>query len=1150
MPGTPLRVLVVAGDRGAADLVRRLLAKSYPGSYEVSAAFTYEEGLERARAEKPDVCMVDHRLPVRDGIAFIADLKTRAPGLPPILLTEAEDSDVDRRGLQAGAVDYLYKAELTPHRLDRAVRYAAEREHRRREQAATRRQLRFQADLLAAVGQGVLAMTLKGRLLYWNAAAERLLGRSGEDLRDRTADEVGLPVLGGPAAPAIRSALSRGETWTGEVHGRREDGSTLALMLTASPLTGDTGTVQGVIVVASDIDSMKRTEAALRERVKELRVLHEVTRILNDLERPMEERLQSLVEALPEGWMRPEHTAARLVVEGREYRSSGFRETPWMLRAPVDHGGSAAGRIQVAALEAVPEDPFLPEEQGLLDNVGRLIGDRLRQDRLGQMLVRTVAALDEAVLVVYGRTIVDANPAAERIFGYGRDELLGRSTEFLHLDPGSARRFGEATVPILERDGVFRGAYRMRRQDGSVFDSEHTVTLLNPEEGIPGGAVSVVRDVSERARKEAELRESEERFRQIAENIGSVFWITNPDRTNVEYVSPAFTAIWGRPVEELLEDPDVWLLSVLPSDRPRVLEILEDRRHRGYEMEYQIVRPDGQVRWILDRAYPVRREGRVVRIIGVAEDVTDRKHAEERFSVLGQEMADGIQVIGTDGTIEFASPSSQAILGYAPEELEGRDVFTLVHPEDRAAMVEMFRTVVAKAGTVARRQYRGLARDGTVRELESVGRNAIDHPAVQGIIVTTRNITERNALEAQLRQSQKMEAVGRLAGGIAHDFNNILTVIRSQADLVRMELEGGTAPDLDALSAEVGTIAEAADRAANLTSQLLAFSREQILQPRTVDLSGIALEMSKLLARVIGEDIALETRLAEDLPPVRVDPIQLENAIMNLAVNARDAMPEGGVLTLETRLVPRDPSAAGGPVPGEVDAAESAGARAVALEVTDSGTGMDPETLTRCFEPFYTTKEKGKGTGLGLAMAYGFVTQSGGNLSVDSEPGRGTRFSLQFPAVSGPPDPRPSRTRARVASSVRGGRVLVVEDDDAVRRVARRILEQAGIEVEAVGTAEAALALLETDKGFQLVLTDLVLPGMTGLQLLDRIQLPGDVPVVVMSGYAEEAAQGAASARDLPETVSFLSKPFTADTLVEHVRQVMATRGPGDGRKP
>lgn len=375
----------------------------------------------------------------------------------------------------------------------------------------------------------------------------------------------------------------------------------------------------------------------------------------------------------------------------------------------------------------------------------------------------------------------------------------------------------------------------------------------------------------------------------------------------------------------------------------------------------------------------------------------------------------------------------------------------------------------------------------------------------------------------RLRLSRRLEAVGRLAGGIAHDFNNLLTVIRAQAELLRLESELS-----DAAAAELEMIQGAADRAATLTSQLLSFSRGQLLRPRTVDLSEVVGEMAHLVDRVIGAEAEVVLELADELPAIEVDPDQLEQVVLNLAVNAREAMSRGGTLTLTTaRTV----------LSGEEDlpAPVRPGAYTL-LRVSDTGRGIEEEVQVRVFDPFFTTRSESGGTGLGLSMAYGFVKQSDGYIFVDSTVGEGTTFTLYFPVADRPPE-KAGRPSPDVQQEALSGTVLLVEDDPAVRRVACKILRRAGLEVVPAEDAEAGLEALAGDRSLHAVLTDLGLPGMSGQALAEHVRARHPhLPVIVMSGYAVGSAEGP---DELPPEVPFVQKPFTRLTLMAAVGAVL-----------
>ena len=500
------------------------------------------------------------------------------------------------------------------------------------------------------------------------------------------------------------------------------------------------------------------------------------------------------------------------------------------------------------------------------------------------------------------------------------------------------------------------------------------------------------------------------------------------------------------------------------------------------------------------------------------------REREEYFKSLIEQAMDIIAVLDADGAVRYASPSVLPLLGYGAEELVGRHIFDLVHPDDVEPAMRVFAEGVAtrQGGRLLGLQVRH--KDGTYRSLEAIGRYLLDDPVVRGVVINARDVTERRSLERQLLQAQKMEAVGRLAGGIAHDFNNVLTAIFGYVDLL---LDG--LPTLSPLRPDIEEIRRAAERAAGLTRQLLAFSRKQVLQTRTLDLNELLTDIDKLLRRLLGEDIDIVTKLDPRLGAVRADWGQLEQVVVNLAVNARDAMPGGGRLTIETRNAELDEAYTRQHVPVRPG-------RYVMFALSDTGTGMSPETMAHMFEPFFTTKEAGKGTGLGLATVYGIVKQSGGYVWCYSELGHGTTFTVYLPRVDEPVDPLPVRVAAR---STRGSEtVLVVEDEPGLRALTRRLLEKHGYTVLEAATADAAAALARDYPGpIHLLLADVVLPGGSGRALADALlsQRAG-VRVLFMSGYTEDAIVHRGV---LASNTPFLHKPFSADTLTAKVREVL-----------
>ncbi|HEU4883131.1 MAG TPA: PAS domain S-box protein [Longimicrobium sp.] len=646
-----------------------------------------------------------------------------------------------------------------------------------------------------------------------------------------------------------------------------------------------------------------------------------------------------------------------------------------------------------------------------------------------------------------------------------------------------------------------------------------------------------IRYAVQQSRSERALRESEERFRQLAENIGAVFWLHEAASGRTLYVSPAFERIWGRPAGDLYADPGVWARSLHPDDRP--VHAGPDGQ-QPYEHEYRIVRPDGSVRWIRDRGFPIRdAQGQVYRTAGIAEDVTERREAQEalvhreaHFRSLIENAQDLIMIVDEACTMRYHSPSLERLLGYSHAELSGRNGLELVHPDDLPEVLEAFVGLVSTPGGTVLREYRVATSDGGWKLLETRGKNLLHDPAVAGIVLNSQDVTDRRQAEEglrlseeQLRQSQKMEAVGRLAGGVAHDFNNLLTAIQGNVEMLMLEVPQGGAIRDDLLE-----IKRAATRAASLTRQLLAFSRKQMLAPKVLDVNAAVRELERMLGRVIGEDVQLVTVLSADRATVMADPGQLEQVVLNLAVNARDAMPRGGTLRIETREVELSEKEAQR-YPYRVDPGSY-----VRLSVSDTGVGMPPEVLARVFEPFFTTKEPGKGTGLGLSTVYGIVKQSGGYVWAESEEGRGSVFRVYLPAVNAEPErpePRPEPVAERG-----GGVVLLVEDEEGVRSLSRRVLERRGYTVLAArNAAEAREMFAANGSHVDLLLTDVVMPHESGRELAEALlPLQPDLRVVFMSGYTDDALirHGV-----LEDRFRLLEKPFAPEGLARMVREAL-----------
>jgi two-component system cell cycle sensor histidine kinase/response regulator CckA len=524
-------------------------------------------------------------------------------------------------------------------------------------------------------------------------------------------------------------------------------------------------------------------------------------------------------------------------------------------------------------------------------------------------------------------------------------------------------------------------------------------------------------------------------------------------------------------------------------------------------------------------------------LLSVLEDeklaTRNLRESEERFREMIANGSDIIALIDQNGIIRFQSPSTERVLGHTPEAMLGRRVADYIHPDDLAKVGESIQRVLAGREKPTPLEYRCRHSNGTWRVLQSFGKVMRGGTEARMVVVNSRDVTDSRALEEQLRQSQKMEAIGQLSGGVAHDFNNLLTVIKGHIGLLRAK--GQITPEI---TGAIQQIDDAANRAANLTRQLLTFSRQQVMETSDLNLTGVVVNLAKMLRRLLSENIEMDVITAQAPLPIRADEGMVEQVLLNLVVNARDAMPKGGKLLVSTSQVDFDENAAHPARPGAF----------ACVAVTDTGTGIAPEVLPRIFEPFFTTKGVGRGTGLGLATVYGVMQQHHGWVTVESWVGQGTTFRAYFPrqAVM-----LPETSDAPVAASLPGGHegILLVEDESSVREIAQAALTGLGYRVFPAMSGVAALQVWETHRHeIDLLLTDLVMPeGITGRDLGVRLRdSEPSLPIVYMSGYSYEVAGDNFT---LKEGVNYLPKPFDLASLAKIVRGMLdrgATRAPMD----
>ena len=1008
----------------------------------------------------------------------------------------------------------------------------------------------------------VWSATSEGKLDWFNQQVHEYTGAPIGELDGDRWGAVVHPEDLDRAVAAWSMAVREGSNYEIEFRLRNAAGAYRWHLARAMPIRDAAGNVVRWIGTNTDIDDQVRTERALRDREADLARVQQIGKVGG-------------VEVFLNNGFRNRRSPEYLAIHGLPPEAATETHEDWVRRLhPEDRE-----RTEQQFIDAVKGDvrDYNAEYRIVRPNDGQVrwiaVKAEIERDAQGRAVRLVGAHIDitdakvaELALRESEQRFRLVSESAPVMLWMGDVEgkclyLNRKQREFWGVAPSGVAGFDwSAVLHPDDRETLF-GVFGLAMRDHTPFtvearyrrlDGEYRLvrTDAQPRFDVRGeflGMIGVNVDITETRRAEQALRESEERFRLIANSAPVPMWVSHLGGTRA-FVNQAYMDFLGLSYEECLVFD--WRKALHPEDLQRILQeqIAGEGSRKPFALEARYRRADGQWRWLRSESQPRwGAEGDHIGFIGVAHDTTSAKQAEIELRGLNETLEaeveartrerdriwnasqDLLVVAGADGIWLNVNPAIGPTLGWAEKDVLGRSSQWLEHPHD-VVRTRAETAHLAGGGKTQRFENRLRHRDGSYRWLSWTA------AAHEGLIyAVARNVTdEKEAAETlrhteeALRQSQKMEAVGQLTGGIAHDFNNLLQGIVGSLDLVQKRIADGRLGEVQRF---VNGAMTSANRAAALTHRLLAFSRRQPLNPKPVKANPLVASMEDLLRRTMGEKVELELVLASGLWTTLCDQNQLENSILNLSINARDAMPDGGRLTIETCNAHLDHAYAA--ANSDVDPGQY-----VCVRVTDTGTGMTPDVAARAFDPFFTTKPIGQGTGLGLSMIYGFARQSDGHVKIDSEPGLGSTIKLYLPRYSGDEEVQGiAEQSAEADPSGSGQTVLVVEDEALVRLLIVDVLDELGYKAVEAADGPSGLRILQSQQRVDLLITDIGLPGLNGRQVADaaRLQRP-DLKVLFMTGYAENAA---ITKGILTTGMQMITKPFAMDALTKRIRDLM-----------
>ncbi|MFC1816346.1 PAS domain S-box protein [Thermodesulfobacteriota bacterium] len=1266
---------------------------------EIIEATSGNQALTTTLVHDFSLAILDVQMPAMDGYELAELLRgdPKTANLPVIFMTAAYGEEIDVfKGYEAGAVDYIVKP-YKPAVLLAKVRVFLDLQRAQKELA--RRVLELSASeeryrtLVMTIPDIVYRIDTEGRFTFLNDAV-RSLGYSPEELIGLSFAEIVIPAdvenvsrrfvlprfagkrTGDEGAPKLFDERRTGsrQTLTMEVRlvSRRAERAVPAELhsggrpvLTAEvnssglygSIEGRPSTFLGTVGIIRDITERKEAEdelsryrqglekmvedqtVELKERVKEVNCLYAVSDLFAKPSKSIDEALKSAADLIPTGWQHPEVARARIVFEGREFASEGFRKTPWKQSADIVLSGETVGTVEVCYLEerpALDEGPFLKEERGLIDELARQLAVMILRERaqahLGHIngVLRSIRDVNQLIVTekqrgpfiqmvcknlthtrssLQGAWIILTDGLPDRVEGAqsGFNDIA--FSELLNL-------FQRGETPACFRHGQTESGVNVTNDPAAAckncpladtYGRSGAITIElkhdNRRYGCMGIAVPIefANDKEEASlfeeiagdiayalasiEQEEALRKSQQLLESRARIAGAFLTASDDDVFGVvldivlsimqsefgvfgyidehgNLVIPSMTRhIWDKcrvPEKDIRYPHDTW------GDSLWCRALREKRTFHSNQPSAKV--PAGHIPIQRNVAVPIVFQGEVIGLLQVANKETDYdaddihlqeticdaiapilntrlqrdqqerkraeadgavKEAEARYRAIFEGAAEGILVADLETQrFRYCNPAICKMLGYTEEEFIGLGV-TDIHPKESLDHVLAAFEAQARGDRLLASSLPCLRKDGSVIYADVTAAPVVidGRKCNVGFFV---DVTEHRKLEAQLMQSQKMEAVGRLAGGIAHDFNNLLTSIIGYGELSLM-----SAGEDELLRENIEEIVKAGKSAAALTRQLLAFSRKQTIKPEVLNLNDIITDHNNMMKRLIGEELEIEIVLSPDLFNVKVDPSQVEQVLMNLLVNAKDAMSIGGKVTIETANMELDESYV------LTHGIEIKAGSYVLLKISDTGIGMDKETQANIFEPFFTTKEKGKGTGLGLSTVYGIIKQNNGYIWVYSEPGEGTTFKIYLPISED--TVKPFEKKEYKPDELNGNEtILLVEDEESVRKMVKKALESFGYSVLVAQEGDEAISLFKLYQDqIQLVITDVVMPIMSGPELIVVLQsLKADIKTIYMSGYSNNAIL---HQRVLEDGINFIEKPFSPQEIALKVRQVLDT---------